>query len=381
MEDKNMFLRYDPAVDDISVLRDCISEGYDVNSWNIKTGSTILAKAICFNKLDVVNELFKSEKLDIRLGGCFGLTPLHIACIHGCVEIAEVLLQKGINVDSMDTMDYTPLHYAIEHDRKEIVSVLVKHKCNVNFIYDDSDDINHDYRPLHITARDNKLDIVKELLKSNTIEINCIGRCGYTPLHLAVLNDHVEMVQLLISGENEAHPNFLDHKGFAPIHYAIEKNHIDIVQKLIALTVVDVNFSTSRKNTLLHIACNQGNLDIVQILLEKNSKVNAIGEYGYSPLHYVAINGCVNIVEELLKYKCDVSLKDKRENTPLHLAVINNNIDTIKCLVKNGADIDARNFDNKTPLEIAQICGQHAISQLLFELEFLKKKMNEILKY
>ena len=42
--------------------------------------------------------------------------------------------------------------------------------------------------------------------------------------------------------------------------------------------------------TPLHEACNQGNLDIVKILIEHNADMNALGYQNNTPLHEAALN-------------------------------------------------------------------------------------------
>jgi ankyrin repeat protein len=41
-----------------------------------------------------------------------GLTPLHMACIRGHAQAADVLMQLGSNPFAMDSVGRTPLHYA-----------------------------------------------------------------------------------------------------------------------------------------------------------------------------------------------------------------------------------------------------------------------------
>jgi ankyrin repeat protein len=59
-----------------------------------------------------------------------------------------------------------------------------------------------------------------------------------------------------------------------------------------------------------HVACINGNIDIVNILLKCNSSVNLSDIYGYTPLHVACINGNIDIVNSLLKYNSSVNLCD-----------------------------------------------------------------------
>lgn len=123
-KNKNLFFRYDPLITDASYIRECISEGYDVNSRD-DYGDTVLFWAAQDGKLDVVKELFKSKDLDVNLCGSEGYTPLHGACLSGSIEIMELLLHKGAKVDAVDIDGYIPLYYALLCGSKELVSMLI----------------------------------------------------------------------------------------------------------------------------------------------------------------------------------------------------------------------------------------------------------------
>lgn len=59
-------------------------------------------------------------------------TLLHIAAAFNCEKIAKLLIDKGANVDSLDSCMHTPLHYAAVTDSKEVAEVLLTEKANVN---------------------------------------------------------------------------------------------------------------------------------------------------------------------------------------------------------------------------------------------------------
>jgi ankyrin repeat protein len=60
--------------------------------------------------------------------------------------------------------------------------------------------------------------------------------------------------------------------------------------------------------TPLHLACDNGHIDIVNILLKCNSSVNLCNTDGYTPLHLACYNGNIDIVNILLKCNSSVNL-------------------------------------------------------------------------
>ena len=57
----------------------------------------------------------------------YGVTPLHYAAGYGHKEIAELLIDKGADVDAKADNGITPLDWAIDRKHSEITDLLRKH--------------------------------------------------------------------------------------------------------------------------------------------------------------------------------------------------------------------------------------------------------------
>ena len=57
-------------------------------------------------------------------------------------------------------------------------------------------------------------------------DLNCADREGDTPLHGAMVNGHVECVQLLL--RCGADPNLTNHSGHTPAYYASDGNMLEV---------------------------------------------------------------------------------------------------------------------------------------------------------
>ncbi len=79
---------------------------------------------------------------------------------------------------------------------------------------------------------------------------------------------------------------------------AVAGNHTNKVKEILT-TEVDVNYTNNNGSTPLLVACRNGNLDIVRLLLAHGAIVNNPGS-NYSALNNAAISGHIDVVNELL---------------------------------------------------------------------------------
>jgi ankyrin repeat protein len=84
--------------------------------------------------LDEVADLpgFTPPLTDVNSRSITGDTPLHVAAVHGDVEIVRLLLQAGAKVDVQGEHGYTPLHEAIAQKHKGVAEVLLQAGASVD---------------------------------------------------------------------------------------------------------------------------------------------------------------------------------------------------------------------------------------------------------
>jgi ankyrin repeat protein len=94
----------------------------------------------CLNKVNECIDLIKTlENDNIDINNVYTpqqwLTPLHIACSHGKMEIARALLESGAAVNIEDKEKWTPLHCAAAEGHINMIQLLGA--CQGNFADDD----------------------------------------------------------------------------------------------------------------------------------------------------------------------------------------------------------------------------------------------------
>ncbi|GAB5589492.1 hypothetical protein Unana1_04392 [Umbelopsis nana] len=67
--------------------------------------------------------------------------------------------------------------------------------------------------------------------------------------------------------------------------------------------------------TMLHYACDRGQLEVVKLLVDRGANVNALTNENETPLHYACISERADIAQYLVDHKCDLTIRDDDGNT------------------------------------------------------------------
>jgi len=124
-----------------------------------------------------------------------------------------------------------------------------------------------------------------------------------------------------------------------------------------------------KKDTALHIAAEEGNLSICQLLVAKDATVDAFNAFNETPLRYAVNGNQLDVAEYLLEKGAEVNKKDKNHyRTSLHVAAMKGYLNMCKLLVSQGASIDALDLFNNTPLCFALSRKQSEVARYLLDI-------------
>ncbi|KAI6656875.1 Acyl-CoA-binding domain-containing protein 6-like [Oopsacas minuta] len=104
--------------------------------------------------------------------------------------------------------------------------------------------------------------------------------------------------------------------------------------------------------TTIHDFCKIGDLYRLKMQLTDVNK-NSIDELGMSPLHWACDRGNIQIVEYLLDMQVDINITTLEQQTPLHIASGCGHIDLVVLLLSRGANPKLKDEDQQTPKQIA----------------------------
>nr|XP_020640707.1 NF-kappa-B inhibitor epsilon [Pogona vitticeps] len=185
-----------------------------------------------------------------------------------------------------------------------------------------------------------------------------------TPLHLSVYLEQPRVVQaLVLKGVNTA---VQDRNGNTPLHLACEQQNLECVQLLLMQepttnknpkgkkTLQNLQIQNWQGLTCLHISTLKGNLQLMALLVKKGADINVQdGTSGKTPLHLAVENHDEMAVKQLLRMGAQVDAQMYNGCTPLHLAVGRKDAAITAILCHSGADTLLRNMEDETAQDLA----------------------------
>ena len=183
-------------------------DNVDVNAQD-SNGDTPLHEACLHGKDKIVEMLLNKMKesapkgktgseINLLIKNHLGLTPFHLACREGHLQIAKQLLdisdQPFQLVVEKDMEGATALHLACQKDQPEVIHFLLTNAASA------LEKKNDGMTPSHVAAQHGCLEVMKlHLLSEVNADINIKDMYKQTPLHYATEYGKVEMMQLLLN--------------------------------------------------------------------------------------------------------------------------------------------------------------------------------------
>jgi ankyrin repeat protein len=337
-----------------------------------------------------------------------GQTALLAVARTGNVEAARLLLSHGATVDAREAWGgQTALMWASARRHPAMMDLLISKGADVNARSTDRNYQRHvtaegrpksldsgGLTPLHYAARENCMACVDVLLK-NRADIDLPDPDGVSPLLVAIMNANWDLAQQLITAGADV--NHWDIYGETALFNAIDgrsringgRASIDPLNKADGLAIVTLllerganpnmqlffkpanlrGATNTRGSTPLIRAANNGDTEVVKLLLERGADASVYMADRQTPIHAV-ISGratepqALELIRVLQKAGADVNLvalvnhgEEVRGGTALHYAVRKRWKAVIKQLASFGIDMNATDQDGLTALDYTQSRG------------------------
>jgi len=139
-------------------------------------------------------QVLHRNKSSVEPRGWGGNTPLHSAAFYGDLEMVQVLLEYGVDVNAKNVYDNTPLQYASKSrfcNDPRVARLLIAHGADPNIPEMDG------FTSLHGSSITGKIEIVRILIELGA-NVEVKDDRGRTPLDVASGEQREEIVKLLL---------------------------------------------------------------------------------------------------------------------------------------------------------------------------------------
>ena len=371
--------KYRSQEDGVRVAQLLLERGADVNTRR-NDHWTPLHVASYFGNVEIVRLLLDhGADPETNAEGDMGSKPLHKVSYgkyrsqEDGVRVAQLLPERGADVNTRRNDDWTPLHVASYFGNVEIVRLLLDHGADPEANAED----HMGDKPLHQVSCGSYRSpedgvCVAQLLLERGADVNTRRNDHQTPLHLASYLGIVEIVRLLLDHGADPEANAEGNVGSKPLHmvsygkYRSQEDGVRVAQLLLERGA-DVNTRRNDHWTSLHAASYLGIVEIVRLLLDHGAdpEANAEGDVGSKPLHFVSFGEYrsqedgVRVAQLLLEHGVDVNTRRNNRWTPLHIASLLGKFEIAQVLIDHSAEVDAVDDIGETPL--------HNVSQGKYE--------------
>ncbi|CAH0046457.1 unnamed protein product [Clonostachys solani] len=273
-----------------------------------------------------------------------GATPLHMVGSMGSVELVDVLLKHGADINAQDIKKMTPLHHAAQiPEAGDVVRRLVERGANVGVK-------NMQGETALACAIDSYSSEVVEFLLKQGASPNCVNRFGVPVIQEAIERQAIDLVQALL--DHGARTNMPSPDGQTATHFAALVGNIDIM-KLLFRFCAEFNVQDSRGCTPLMVAVAVNSYPVVELLLKMGAFVNASDKKRGTPLHIAADKGSVPIAKLLIAHGAALNARDSLKRTALNIASFRGHAGVVDYLLERGADFSIADRDGNTPFMLA----------------------------
>lgn len=369
-------------LNDSQRLNACMQAAWVTNSggsdtWDVWKGVDRMHICAWFGLSSVISEMDPEPGTVDKEEPKYAQTSLMYACRKGHFEVARLLLRLGASQKKVSARGRTALFEAIlgHHSRSNAKTSLTmsRHAKVVELLAKEMPgdlDINRrhsqerDRTALMLAAQRGQLDMIKILLKHQSVGIDMQDANGMTAIVLAIREGHSAIVQRLL--EAKADIEIVDFQvGRSPLRCAAERDRADIV-KLLLRHNADPTVTDREGGTAILRAVNRGADKALVEMLNHGLDIECVDEDGQSLLHGAARNGYDKTIGILLNEEIlGVDVRDNWGMTPLHDASRFGRVAVASVLLKYGADASQEDQFQRTPFVIAWQYGQKEITSML----------------
>ncbi|CAG8612278.1 723_t:CDS:2 [Cetraspora pellucida] len=249
--------------------------------------------------------------------------------------------------------DFEPVKEVIsENTNMSDITDITEVKQAVDSMTSKACDVDFSEMTIHQASRQGILHIVKTMIENGYAKATDRDTDNVTPLHFAVINNHVTVAKYLIDNGAE-----IDAYGgdliATPLHWASRNGHLPSVTLLINHSA-NPCLRDSQGFDCLHLAVHSSNPMLVLYFICLDMAIDTQDSSQHTPLMWAAYQCDSLIVDILIRFGASLTKVNNTQLTPLHFAAMKSDKMCLRKLMEAGASINAKDENGKTPLDIVK---------------------------
>ncbi|XP_077592042.1 ankyrin repeat and SAM domain-containing protein 6 [Stigmatopora nigra] len=349
-EEGNTGLQFASASGHENLVRFLLRKGASVDSRN-NYGWTPLMQAARFGHLSVAHILLENGA-DINGRNRLGTSVLTMAARGGHTHVVKLLLESDAFVDDFDHLAAATEAVSNGNNNNSCSAVAFgsAESCVGGGVRDFMD-----VTALMVASQHGHEAIVRLLLEWGSDVSFTQKTTGWGPLMVAALSGKVAVAQQLV--ERGADPDRVNVLSKTAFELAMQLKQREIKTYLDSITTVRPQTDDERRRPDVFSALKLGNSQLVKEILEEDSnQVNSSNQEGASPLMIAAVSGQLEVVQLMVEKKAEIDKQDGVHGwTALMQATYHGNKDVVKYLLGQGADVNLRAKNGYTAFDLVML--------------------------
>jgi ankyrin repeat protein len=328
----NRCLTYAAEDGTMPIVQYLVEQGANVNNQSFY-GETPLINAVRAMQAPVVTYLLTKGALANQASDYYRETPLSISIQNGDLACATALLNAGANVNAKDRYQRTPFLSAVISGQVSLARLLAQRGADLQ-----AKD-NRGREALHYAAENRTPDMMDYLLSLRPANLSPVDEYNYTPAQLAIYSGRTAQLNSLLRAGVSPNERIGNAQDPSLLVLAIDRRNVDMVQALIQAGGNIQDLDEDGEPPLLH-ALRSRSERIIELLLNSGASPNVTSRNGNSAILLAAQNGIPWMVQMLLDQNASLEPRASDGLDPLMAACQDGNEEIVDMLVAAGMKAD-----------------------------------------
>ncbi|XP_065199147.1 E3 ubiquitin-protein ligase mib1-like [Sycon ciliatum] len=327
------------VIGDLATIEELFNASTAVSVDDAVSGYTALHAACQHGHLEVVKYLlFKLAATDNE--DADGNRPIHLAAAGDYPEIIEVLAEAGADLSARNKRKQSSVHLAVSKGNTLAVKAMLKMNCHCSL-----QDVDGE-TPLHEAITRRREGLVQILLEAGA-DVTLTNKNGFNCLHHTALRGNASAMRLIL-GKISNRLWLVNEKkddGYTALHLASLNNHTEVAELLVEQGKAQKDVQNINLQTPLHLAVERQHMHIIKLLIAADARVDICDKEGDTVLHEAVRHHTMQQLKQL-QANTDVSMVvagvgDKQQSASIALF-----------LSANGVNPEVKNNKGQSALDL-----------------------------